>query len=87
MSGKVTNSQLRQLLTDLGFTSRASVEPKCAVFEHTDSGARLLMPANRDNEPAREADILSLRMHLDRRGHLEQDAFDEFIEHGVLKAS
>ncbi len=87
MSGKVTNSQLRQLLSDLGFTSRDSVQPRCRVFEHSESGARLVLTSNRDNEPAREADILSLRTHLDFGGHLLQDEFDEFIKHGVLKAS
>ena len=49
-----TNHQLRQLLIDLGFELRNSVEPKCQVFEHSDSKARVLLPLNKDEEPARE---------------------------------
>jgi hypothetical protein len=46
-----TNRQLRQLLVDLGFEERESVEPNCLVFERAESKARMLMPSNRDEEP------------------------------------
>ena len=82
-----TNHQLRQLLVDLGFGHRASVEPKCLVFEHPQSKACLLMPSNRDEEPAREADIISIRTHLMYRGHLNQAEFEQFLRDGTLKAS
>lgn len=87
MSQTVTNQQLRQLLSDLGFENQDSVEPKCLVFEHPESHARLLLPANRDNQAARSADVLSLRTHLQYRGHLTEEAFDNFVEHGQLRAS
>ena len=73
-----TNHQLRQLLIDLGFEVRQSVEPNCVVLEHAESKARLLMPSNKDDEPAREADVISIRAHLMYRGLLDPS-------HGVLK--
>ena len=82
-----TNRQLRKLLTDLRFEARKSVEPNCLVFEHADSKARVLMPSNKDEEPAREADVISIRTHLMYRGHLDHAGFERFMEEGRLKAS
>ena len=82
-----TNHQLRQLLIDLGFAARNSVEPKCLVFEHFESKARLLMPSNKDEEPARDADVISIRTHLMYRGLLDQAGFERFLKEGTLKAS
>lgn len=82
-----TNRQLRQLLMDLGFDVHKSVEPNCLVFEHAESKARMLMPSNKDEEPAREADVISIRTHLMYRGHLDQAGFERFMEEGTLKAS
>jgi len=82
-----TNRQLRQLLLDLGFEARKSIEPNCLVYEHGESKARMLMPSNRDEEPAREADVISIRTHLMYRGHLDQAGFERFLREGTLKAS
>ena len=82
-----TNHQLRQLLIDLGFVARNSVEPKCQVFEHSESKARMLVPLNKDEEPAREADVISIRTHLMYRGHLDQAGFEQFLKEGALRAS
>lgn len=82
-----TNNQLRQLLWDLGFQARKSVEPRCLVFEHAESKTRVLMPSNKDEEPAREADIISIRTHLMYRGLLDQVAFENFLRQGSLRAS
>ncbi|NQU24584.1 MAG: hypothetical protein HQ567_25150 [Candidatus Nealsonbacteria bacterium] len=82
-----TNQQLRQLLIDLRFEARESVEPNCLVFEHAESKARVLMPSNKDQEPAREADVISVQTHLMYRGHLDQAGFKRFMEEGTLKAS
>ena len=87
MAQSITNQRLRDLLIQLGFDSRQSVEPKCLVFEHTESGARLLLPSNKDEEPARPADVHSIRTHLLYRGHLDEAGFDAYIEHGQLRAS
>lgn len=84
---QLTNYQLRQLLIDVGFEARNSVEPDCLVFEHPESKARVLMPSNKDDEPAREADVISIRTHLMHRGHLDQAAFERFLKSGTLKAS
>ena len=82
-----TNRQLRQLLLDLRFEARKSVQPNCLVFEHAESKARVLLPSNKDEQPAREADIISIRTHLMYRGHLDQAGFERFMEEGTLKAS
>jgi hypothetical protein len=82
-----TNRQLRQLLIDLGFESRESVEANCLVFEHPESKARLLLPSNKDQEPAREADVISIRTHLMYRRHLDQADFERFLQAGTLQAS
>lgn len=87
MSDTATNQQLRELLKDLGFAVRDSVEPRCLVFEHPQSQARLLLPSNKDNEVARSADILSLRTHLIARGHLTAESLNEFLQSGRLRAS
>jgi hypothetical protein len=84
---KPTNRQLRQLLVDLGFASRKSTEPNCLVFEHPDSKTRLLVPSNKDDDPAREADVISIRTHLMYRRHLDQAGFEHFLQAGTLKAS
>lgn len=77
------NRQLQQLLLDLGFEGRESVEPNCLVFEHAESKARILMPANRDEEPAREMDVISIRTHLMRRGHLNEAGFERLLKEGL----
>jgi len=82
-----TNRQLRQLLVDLGFASRKSVEPNCLVFEHPEPKARLLVPSNKDEEPAREADVISIQTHLMYRRHLGQTGFERFLQAGTLQAS
>lgn len=84
---RVTNRQLRNLLIDLGFESRASVEPKCLVLEHPASRARLLLPSNKDDEEARLADIISIRTHLLYRSHLDEETFEQFLERGQVRAS
>lgn len=84
---RITNGQLRELLAGLGFESRPSVEPKCLVFEHRASRARLLLPCNKDDEEARLADIISIRTHLLYRGHLNEDDFEQLLAHGQVRAS
>ncbi len=82
-----TNHQLRQLLMELGFDERPSVEPNCLVYEHAESRTRVLMPSNKDEEAAREADVISIRTHLMYRGHVDQAGFERFIKQGTLKVS
>ena len=78
-----TNHQLRQLLIDLGFQVRKSVEPNCLVFEHAKSKARMLLPSNKDEEPAREADVISIRTHLMYRVHLDQAGIERMLNLGA----
>jgi hypothetical protein len=82
-----SNRQLRQLLVELGFEKRDSVKPNCLVFEHAESKARLLLPSNKDDEPARDADVISIRTHLMYRGHLGGSGFDQLLEASTQRAS
>ena len=82
-----TNHQLLRLLIDLGFEERKSVEPNCLVFEHAGSQARLLMPSNKGKEPAREADVISIRTHLLHRSLVDQAGFERFMREGTLRVS
>jgi hypothetical protein len=70
----VAMSQLRALLTELGF--REYRAPNALVFKHPKEGLvvfRLYQP----DDPVREGDVRSTRMFLDYRGLLEASDFDE----------
>ena len=82
-----TNRQLRELLLDIGFKARQSVEPNCVVFEHPNSNARLLLPSNIDQTPAREADILSVQAHLVYSGLIDRARFEAFLQNVTHRAS
>jgi hypothetical protein len=87
MTYHVTNQQLADLLRELGFEHVAIIEKRQkAVWRHPAAGTELLLPANKATEPARLADILSVRTRLDYAGHLGADAFDDFAEKGTLPA-
>jgi hypothetical protein len=87
MSPIVTNERLRQLLLDLGFFKGPLVKNHHRVFRHADSSCVIVLPDNRDEEPARKADIASVRDHLDQLGHLHTTIFDRFMAEGKLPAA
>jgi len=45
------------------------------------------MPSNKDEERAREADVISIRTHLMYRGLLDQAGFERFMRKGTLEVS
>ena len=70
----VPMSELRALLTDLGF--REKRHPSALVFEHPKEGLvvlRLYQPEDK----VYEGDLRTTRMFLDYRGLLEASDFDE----------
>ena len=77
--GRLTNKDLDTLLVRLGFEAGETTERFCRVWRHPEAGTTLLLPANRTLEPPLEVDLVSVRTHLDYNGHLDADAFDEFV--------
>jgi hypothetical protein len=73
----VTFGELRQLLMDLGFT--VSKRGKFWYFEHKDSATNFLFRPYRVRERVTLRDVNSTRHHLDWRGLLEPQAFDDLL--------
>lgn len=82
-----TNQTLRQLLTVLGFDAGALTDNNHRVYQHPNSHCLVVLPDNRDDQPARQADILGLRDHLACSGHLEEKLFDEYLREGRLSVA
>jgi hypothetical protein len=86
-SSRTTNQTLRGLLVALGFERQAMVENKHRAFRHPRSKSVAILPDNRDDQPARQADILGLRDYLSQTGHLSEEAFDSYLRDGKLPAA
>lgn len=71
----ITFAELRQLLVDLGF--RVSKRGKGWFFEHPPSETWFVFRPYRVNERITLRDVNSTRFHLDWRGLLAPEAFDE----------
>jgi hypothetical protein len=71
-------AELRQLLLDLGFTR--SKEGKFWIFEHPPSGTGFGYRAYRAREKVTLGDLHMTRKHLDWRGVLGEDAFDDRLK-------
>lgn len=71
----VTFAELRQLLLDLGFT--VSKEGTFWYFEHPPSGTIFGYRPYRAREKVTLVDLDMTRKHLDWRGVLSEDAFDD----------
>lgn len=74
----VSFAELRQFLLDLGFT--AGKRGKFWFFEHSPSETTFLFRPYRARERVTVVDIDSTRFHLDRRGLLAPEAFDERLK-------
>lgn len=86
MAEALTNAKLRDLLVKLGFKAKDLSEQKSRAFMHPESGCELVLPENKSADVARPVDIVSIRAHLAYQGHLEDEIFDYFVEHGELPA-
>lgn len=74
----VSFAQLRQFLLDLGFT--VTKRGKFWFFEHAPSETTFLYRPYRAREKVTLLDIDSTRFHLDWRGVLEPEAFDDRLK-------
>lgn len=74
----VTFAELRQLLCDLGFTVAKS--GKFWSFEHAPSDTSYLFRPYRAGEKISLIDLQSTRRHLDMRGLLDEQAFDDQLK-------
>jgi hypothetical protein len=82
-----TNNSLRDLLISLGFEQQSLVENNHRVFRHPGSNCVAILPDNRDDQPARQADVLGLRDHLAQTGHLNEIEYDTYLRDGKLPAA
>ena len=73
-------SRLRELLVGLGFEQAELADKNHRVFRHPLSGCVLLLPDNKSLEAPRPADLVGVRTHLAYRGHMDEQAFEQFIE-------
>jgi hypothetical protein len=71
----VSFAELRQFLLELGFT--AGKRGKFWFFEHAPSETTFLFRPYRAREKVTLVDLHSTRFHLDQRGLLSPEAFDE----------
>jgi hypothetical protein len=74
-------STLRELLTDLGFVQKNGADAY-VVFEHVPSDTLFVFPKYRPREPVREYHLLEVRKHLDERGVLAREDFENWL-HGA----
>ena len=89
---EITYYDIHELLTSLGFSLEirvperfVDVEPprETLVYRHDKQGTVLKFPS-RANEPALQGEILSLRAHLVGNGHVTDEVFLGFLDHGVV---
>jgi len=73
----ITFAELRQLLLDLGFTQ--TKRDKFWFFEHPPSDTVLTFRPYRANEKVTLIDRDRTRQHLDWRGVLEEQRFDDLL--------
>jgi hypothetical protein len=74
----VTFAELRQLLLDLGFT--VSKRGKFWFFEHAPSETTFLFRPYQTREKVTLRDVSTTRFHLDWRGLMAPEAFDERLK-------
>lgn len=74
----ITNKMLTELVRDLGFESGALTEKENRFWHHPD-GTTVVLPNKRNGTAATQADVLTLRGHLDRKGLMAAAEFDEVL--------
>lgn len=75
---RITNKMLTELVRDLGFKSGELTEKENRFWHHPD-GTTAVLPNSRNGSAATQADLLTLRGHLDRKGLMATAEFDEVL--------
>lgn len=82
MQTRITYGQLQRLLRELTFVAKPT-KPHCKAFEHPATGLFIVWAVESLTQTAREADVISTRIHLDRTGLLDAAEFEKYF--GVAK--
>lgn len=83
---KITFSQLRQLLLDLGF-SESVVSKSHVFFTHEPSGAEVALPIYRSNQLVMPHHLVTVRIMLDAKELMDSREFDELVGSTAAKES
>ncbi len=78
MKTRITYGQLQRLLRELKFVDKPA-KPRCKAFEHPATGLLIVWTADRLGRAAREADVISTRIPLDRHGLLDAADFEKYF--------
>ena len=78
MRSTVTFSQVRRVLTDLGFQLTRR-RPNVVGLEHPESDTLFLFRPYKDTDRVTPAEVVIVRKMLDEKGLLEPDAFEELL--------
>lgn len=84
MFTRLTNANLVQLLSQLGFKPGEANIRNRRSWQHPESGCQLSLPIDKTDEAPRPADVVGIRAQLAMQGHLEEDEFDFFAAEGEL---
>jgi|GEM_PF-2219618 len=76
MKTRITYGRLQRLLHELKFVDMPA-KPRRKAFEHPSTGLFIVWAVDHLNQTAREADVISTRIHLDRNGLLGAAEFDK----------
>jgi hypothetical protein len=78
----VTYGQLDQVLRSLGFSCRLYTEdpPPTRVYEHKQTGAKLMLPPFSDDEKVLEYHLVTVRVTLDNYGIADPTAFADRLQ-------
>jgi hypothetical protein len=71
-------SQLRQLLSDLGF-KEVPVRKPYIGFRHDDSDTLIVLPSYRSNSLVAPHHLVQVRIMLDAKGLMDGEAFDGVV--------
>jgi hypothetical protein len=81
---RIKFSDLRQILSDLGF-KRFPVKKPLIGFCHDEASASLMFPAYRGNSWLAVHRLLQARVLLDAKGLMHQDEFDRLVTEAAAR--
>jgi hypothetical protein len=77
----VTYGKLDRVLRSLGFSCRpAQQDPPGRVYEHTESGAMILLPAFPESDKVYEHHLLAVRLELENFGLADATVFSAKLQ-------